>query len=140
MSIRDDLMRDEGLRLRPYKDSLGVESIGYGRNLEVGISQAEASLMLDNDIARAEADLDHAFPWWRGRPDWVQRGMTNACFQLGLEGLATFRTGLACLQAGDYAGARTAFTDSLWAKQTPARAARVIALFSDKEPIDGTGT
>lgn len=138
MTLRDDLIRDEGIRLTAYQDSEDYWTIGVGRLIDSrrggGISQAEAMMLLDNDIARVEAELDHTYPWWRSRPGWVQRGMANCAFQLGLHGLGTFRRMLSCLQAGDYQGAQEAARDSLWARQTPARAARVIALFSDQEP------
>jgi hypothetical protein len=32
--LRKELVRDEGLRLRPYRDSVGKLSIGIGRNLD----------------------------------------------------------------------------------------------------------
>ncbi len=133
MSLRDDLIRDEGLRLKPYKDILGIETIGVGRNLQdVGITEAEAMVLLDNDIAKVHAELAHALPWLVSRPQGVQDAIANCCFNMGLQGLMTFRTGLACLQAGDYAGARAAFADSQWARQVPARAARVIAMLTDE--------
>ncbi len=139
MSLRDDLIRDEGIRLKPYRDSLNVLSIGIGRNLDdVGITEAEALALLDNDIARVYADLDRELAWWRGRPEWVQRGLGSMCFQLGITGLLGFKRMLACIHAGDYRGAQAEGAASLWAKQTPTRANRVIALFSDKPP-DGLG-
>lgn len=141
MTLRDDLIRDEGIRLRPYTDTVGKVTIGIGRNLDdVGISESEAVLLLDNDIAAAEGYLDKQLSWWRTKPTWVQRGMANMCFQLGIHGLMGFRIGLKCLEASDYAGAQAAFRDSLWAKQTPSRAERVIALFSETAPNGIGGT
>ena len=49
--LRDQLIIDEGLRLRPYRDSVGKLTIGVGRNLDdVGISNDEAMVLLDHDI------------------------------------------------------------------------------------------
>lgn len=129
--LKADLLRDEGLRLKPYADSLGIETIGIGRNLrDVGISEEEARHMLDNDIAKVEARLDAELPWWKSRSESTQRAMANLAFQLGVHGLEQFKNMLACLQAGDYAGAKRAALDSTWAKQTPERAARVVELFT----------
>lgn len=129
--LKADLLRDEGLRLKPYADSLGIETIGIGRNLrDVGISEEEARHMLDNDIARVVARLDAEFPWWKSRSESTQRALANMAFQLGIGGLEKFKTMLSCLQAGDYNGAKLAAFDSVWARQTPERAVRVVALFT----------
>jgi lysozyme len=47
------------------------------------------------------------------------------CFQLGFGGLLKFQKMLTCLADGDRTGAAREALDSLWAKQTPARAQRV---------------
>lgn len=50
--LEKDLIRDEGLRLKPYHCTAGKLTIGYGRNLDDnGISEEEALSMLRNDIA-----------------------------------------------------------------------------------------
>ena len=47
----------EGLMLKPYADTVGKMTIGYGRNLDDrGINQGEADLMLKNDVADAIVD------------------------------------------------------------------------------------
>src|SRR5690606_41062667 len=53
--LKSQLERHEGLRLKPYRDTVGELTVGYGRNLDdVGIRPEEAALMLDNDITEAE--------------------------------------------------------------------------------------
>ena len=132
--LKADLLRDEGLRRTAYQDHLGFWTIGVGRLIDGakggGISEDEAMMLLENDIAKFTARLDAELPWWKSRPDNVQRAMANMAFQLGMGGLQEFKRMLACLQAGDYAGAKREALDSTWAKQTPERAARVVALFS----------
>lgn len=137
--LRKDLIRDEGIRLRPYKCPANKTTIGVGRNIEdIGITTTEAHYLLDNDIDRVFRELDANLSWWRGRPEHVQRGMANACFQLGITKLLEFRRMLSALQAGDYNTAQIEAKDSNWYRQTPARAERTIALFTDKEPKNGT--
>ena len=47
------------MRLTPYRDTVGKLTIGVGRNLDdVGITDAEARFLLENDIARTVADLE----------------------------------------------------------------------------------
>ena len=137
--LRNDLIRDEGVRTKPYRCPADKLTIGVGRNLDdVGITTAEAGHLLDNDIDRVFRELDANLSWWRGRPDHVQRGMANMCFQMGVSRLLGFRKTLSALQAGDYATAQKEAKDSAWYKQTPARAERVIALFSAKKPTHGS--
>ena len=59
-TLMEDLVRDEGLRLELYQDSVGKWTIGVGRNLDdVGISEDEAMYLLRNDISRAKRDPLH---------------------------------------------------------------------------------
>ena len=64
-TLRERIIRHEGLRLKPYRDTMGNWTIGYGRNLdERGITEEEAKIMLDYDIdisARAFQDLTLEF-------------------------------------------------------------------------------
>jgi lysozyme len=49
--IQEQLVRHEGLRLKPYRCTAGKLTIGIGRNLDDrGISQKEAYAMLERDI------------------------------------------------------------------------------------------
>lgn len=131
MSLRDDLIRDEGVKLKPYQCTAGRTTIGIGRNLDdVGITEAEAYALLDNDIIRVTHQLEKELPWIKGRSGSIRRALGNMAFQLGINGLLKFKRMLACLEASDYAGAQIEALDSAWAKQTPERAKRVISLFT----------
>ena len=120
------LERDEGLRLKPYTDTVGKLTIGIGRNLtDVGISEGEARALLENDIDRAEANLDRALPWWRGLDAVRQEIMVNLTFNLGIGGLLTFKNTLAAIKAGLWANAARGLRASKWARQVGARAERL---------------
>ena len=128
--LREDLIADEGIRLKPYLCPAGKTTIGVGRNLDdVGITEAEAMTLLDNDITRVKAQLAKALPWLQG--DNVQRAVGNMTFQMGLGGVLKFKKMLAALQAKDYTTARREALNSAWAKQTPQRAKRVTDLMKD---------
>lgn len=46
-ALKEELIRDEGLRLKPYRDTVGKLTIGVGRNLDdVGITKDEAMHLL----------------------------------------------------------------------------------------------
>jgi len=124
-----DLVRDEGLRLKPYVDTVGKLSIGIGRNLDdVGITKAEAYMLAAGDIEGVERDLDRSLTWWRDLSEPRQRAVANLCFNLGISRLLGFKRALAALKAGDYERSADEFLDSLWARQVKARATRVTDL------------
>jgi len=67
--LREDLIADEGIRLKPYLCPAGKTTIGVGRNLDdVGITEDEAMEMLENDIERVKSQLAKALPWLEPSP------------------------------------------------------------------------
>ncbi|WP_044561454.1 glycoside hydrolase family protein [Azospirillum sp. B4] len=124
-----DLRRDEGVRLKPYTDTVGKLTIGVGRNLtDVGLTPAEVDALLANDIASVTQALDQALPWWRGLSEGRQRALANMAFNMGMPTLLTFRTTLGHLQAGRFEQAAEAALASRWAIQVGDRATRIAAL------------
>lgn len=116
----------EGLRLKPYYDTVDKLTIGIGRNLEdTGISKAEASFMLQNDLIRIIAELDEQMPWWRELTENRRRILVDMAFNLGTFGLSQFRDMLAATKVGDFDGASKEMLDSKWAKQVGNRAERL---------------
>jgi len=127
--LKQDLIRDEGVRLKPYTDSVGKMTIGVGRNLDdMGITESEADYLLENDIGRTRIELDRVVPWWRDLPDAPGRALVNMCFNLGWPRLSKFKNMLASLQAGDFDAAAGHALDSRWATQVGDRATRVADL------------
>jgi lysozyme len=126
MNLIEQLVRDEGLQLKPYKDSVGKTTIGVGRNLDdVGISRDEAMMLLANDAQNASSQIEKNIPWASGldRVRWA--ALVNMCFNLGIGKLLEFRNFLGALQAGDYKAASSEMLDSVWARQVGSRAQRL---------------
>lgn len=125
-NIADQLIRDEGKRLKVYKDTKGILTIGVGRNLEdKGISDAESENMLWNDLKDVALGIVAALPWSQ-KLDPVRFGvLKNMAFNMGVHGLLEFRQTLVKMQAGDWDGAATEMLNSLWAEQVGARAQRL---------------
>ena len=125
-NLKDQLVRDEELRLKPYTDSVGKLTIGVGRNLtDKGISVQEAQGLLANDIADATAELQAKLPWTATLDDVRKGAMLNMTFNMGIGGLLEFHDFLARMQRGDFSGAAGAMLDSLWARQVGPRATRL---------------
>ena len=124
--VMDQLVMDEGLRLKPYRCPAGKLTIGVGRNLDDrGITKPEALLLLGDDVDECWTQLCKALPWLAAAPEPVQEALLNMCFNLGLSGLLTFKNTLALIQAGQYVQAADAMLDSKWAGQVGGRAKRL---------------
>lgn len=123
------LRRDEGEVLHVYQDSLGYFTIGVGRLVDKrkggGITKEESTYLLNNDIDRKEKELLAKAPWIATLDEARFGVMMNMAFQLGVEGLLKFRNTLGLVRDGKYDEAADAMMESLWAKQTPARAKRL---------------
>lgn len=123
MSIRQQLIHHEGLRLKPYRCSAGKLTIGVGRNLEdVGISREEAMRLLDNDIGRCRGELADSVPAYLRLDETRKNVLIDMCFNLGIAGLLEFENMLAAVEAGDYDKAADEMLNSKWAGQVGKRA------------------
>ena len=126
MNLIDTLVRHEGLRRLAYEDSVGVLTIGVGRNIEeVGLSDDEIYYLLKNDIRRCETELDNSFRWYKDLDQVRQEAMINLCFNLGITRLRKFKLALRAMEVKDYEDAADEFLDSLWATQVGQRAVEV---------------
>ena len=123
------LIRHEGVRLKPYRDTDGKLTIGIGRNLtDVGVSMAEATMLLRNDINAAIAALDRDWPWWSGLGGARAQAMIELVFNMGPASLRQFKLFLAAMQAGNFDAAARDLLESAWAKQVGARAEALAAM------------
>lgn len=130
--VAEQLLVDEGLRLKPYRCTAGRLTIGVGRNLgDRGISESEALLLLDNDITECWGQLAAQQPWVLAAPEDVQEALVNMAFNLGLGGVLGFKVTLALLKTGKYAEAAEAMLASKWARQVGKRAERLAGKVRD---------
>ena len=120
----EELKRDEGVELRPYKCSAGFLTLG--RNIqERGITMDESDYLLANDIKICEEEASKVFKWFPSLTDDRQRAIINMVFNLGLTKLLHFKKFLAAMEAGDYETAGKEMLDSKWARQVGNRSDRL---------------
>lgn len=130
--LKQELILDEAMKLKPYRCTAGALTIGVGRNLDdVGLTKEEALYLLDNDIRRVCEELDRRLPWWRTLSDARRRAVANMAFNLGTVRLLGFRKALTALEAGDYVKAADEFYNSRWSGQVGARATRLCNMIRD---------
>lgn len=118
LELVKQLIKHEGMKLRIYKDTVGKDTIGCGRNLsDVGISKEEALLMLHNDIKKADEAVVKALPWTIKMDRVRYSVLVNMAFNMGIKGLLEFKNTLGFVKDGKYLEASKTMLDSLWAKQ-----------------------
>lgn len=133
--MEEDLLRDEGLALRPYRCTAGHLTIGVGHlitsrdNLDdtQTISLELAGMLLTRDIATALATANTIF----GRERFEsfaeprQRALVNMIFNLGAERFAKFVKMITAVKEHRWDDAARECLDSAYAKQVGKRAVRV---------------
>lgn len=115
------LKRHEGLRLHPYKCSAGKLTIGYGLNLDAGITEEEAEYLLLSRIKKIEEKLAN-YPWYVMQSKNRRTVLVNMAYNLGINGLLKFKKMIAALNRYDYIDAANQMMDSKWSKQVKGRA------------------
>ena len=123
MSLIESVKKNEGYRSMVYKDSLGIDTIGYGFAIK--------DLELDEDICeeilvRKLKDLQYSikkkFHWFEDMPPHIKDVVMEMCYQLGVGGFSKFKKTISYLENKQFKNASVEMLDSLWAKQTPNRA------------------
>jgi lysozyme len=125
--IRESLIRQliahEGMRTKPYKDTVGKLTIGCGRNLDDrGITEAEALVLLNNDIDGVEKDLDRVLPDWRAFSMKRQIALADLMFNIGVNKFLGFERMIDALKVRDFQEAARQMLLSRWADQVGLRA------------------
>ncbi len=132
MNLRDLLIKHEGLRLKPYKDSVGILTVGVGRNLERPISHDLAMFMLDEDIESSYKDVEQ-FGWFSSLDSVRQDVIINMVFNLGITRFKGFKNTIQAISDGDYLKASQEMLDSKWANQVGHRAVELSMMMESGE-------
>ena len=143
----EKLIVAEGLRLQVYKDTLGIDTIGIGRNLEdrgitkeeladldiptiehvyeYGITEADAVYLATNDVQIVEEELVRAHPCVDRLDSVRQLIVIDMAFNLGVPRLCKFKNMWAAIHEEQYDIAAKEMLDSRWARQVKGRATKL---------------
>ncbi len=125
-AMKQRVMRNEGFRGAVYKDTVGISTIGYGRNLETnGITHEEARYLLNNDLARCEDLLAKSKTCYNDLDDIRKSVLIELAFNMGLHNLLGFTNMWAALASKHWGAAKDALLDSKAARQLPVRYAEL---------------
>ena len=143
----EKLIVSEGLRLQVYKDTLGIDTIGIGRNLEDrgiskeeldwmdypsinhvyewGITEADAVYLATNDVQIVEEELVRAHPCVDRLDAVRQLVLVDMAFNMGVPRLGKFKKMWAAIHENNFEEAAKEMLDSRWANQVKSRATKL---------------
>jgi lysozyme len=126
---KEQIKRHEGLRLKPYQDTLGFWTVGYGHFLGKAdkasagaITLEEAEEIFEQDFWEAYNEAKELVVSWGGLTAPRQSVLVNMTFNMGAKKMREFRQTLAAIEAGDYQQASDRMLASKWAGQVSRRA------------------
>ena len=141
------LIAHEGLRLQVYKDTLGIDTIGIGRNLEdrgitkeeldwmdipnmdaiyeYGITEADAMYLAKNDVQIVEEELVLAHPCVEELDAVRQLVLMDMAFNMGVPRLRKFQKMWNAVHEKKFDIAAKEMLDSSWANQVKSRATKL---------------
>lgn len=127
------LERDEGRRNKIYRDSEGIETIGVGINLQIGLTNEEVDLLFQHRWKKTLSELLTNLPWAADLDEARLGALQNMAFNLGLPRLKGFVKLLDALKHRRWEEARKQALDSTWATQVGARSLRLATTFETGE-------
>lgn len=127
------LKEEEGFEASAYRDHLGYLTIGFGTCVDhrknCGITEREATLLLENRVTLILRELDRRIPWWRGLKPGAADALAQLAYQIGVAGALNFKRMIKAAEKADLQTMAAELMDSKLAReQTPARAERLRAL------------
>ena len=126
MSLIESIKEHEGYVGIVYKDSLGIDTIGYGfaiKDLELDADICD--IILERKINNLQDRVKVKFKWYGYMPQEIKDVVMEMCYQLGVTGFSKFVKTITYLKDKDFKNASIEMLDSKWAKQTPNRAKKM---------------
>ena len=143
----DKLIAHEGMVLKVYQDTLGIDTIGIGRNLkdrgiskeeldymdipnmdtvyEHGITEADARYLALNDIKIVENELCKVHECVENLDAVRQLILMDMAFNMGVPRLCKFKKMWNAIHEGNFEAASLEMMDSRWARQVGNRAKKL---------------
>ena len=127
VALVENISHDEGFSPHVYKDTQGVDTIGYGTSLKDGITEHEGKLLLISRLKSYIKDIGIAVPFFLDLPSPAQIVLIDLAYQVGTHGLLKYEDMLKALAKRDYETAAQEIENSKEALETPHRAKRLAA-------------
>lgn len=125
---KKQLKKDEGFRGKPYRDTKGKLTIGYGWNIDdVPLSKSSADMILEEHITASIAECRGLFRNFDSLSDNRKAVLINMCYNLGLTKLSKFKKMIAAVEANDFDAVAYEMQNSKWYTDVKDRAERLIS-------------
>jgi len=125
-NLIDQLIRDEGVSLKPYLDQTGHVTIGVGRNLtDVGVDKVTTGLMLRQDIDNVRSQLV-TLGWYAKANSARQGAAENLAFAMGVHGFLSQTSIVHAYERQDWFSAVTALSETKWCVVVTVRCTRLM--------------
>ena len=137
--VKDMIMRHEGVRNKPYKDSLGLWTVGVGHLIGDGHSLPDAwnRTFTDQEVQDLyDKDFDEhqkaaaTIPGYDKFNSAGKGALTDLTFNMGPNWIKRFPTTAKSIEKGDGAASAAGLQDSKWYTQVGSRAQEVVGLMS----------
>ena len=123
MSLIDSIKQHEGYVGIVYKDSLGIDTIGYGFAIkDLELDKDICDIILERKLHALTDRISNKFKWYMYMPPEIKDIVVEMCYQMGVYGFSCFKKTIAYLQDKKFKEASVEMLDSRWAEQTPNRA------------------
>jgi len=133
-ALKSMIKSHEGLRLKPYKDTRGLPTVGYGHLIKKGedyskgLTQQQADELFDRDFEHHLAQA-RSTPGWDKASHAQRHAMVDLAYNMGGAWHKKWPKFSAAAQAGDWDKAARELEKSRWYKQVKTRAPKVVDLF-----------
>jgi len=114
----------EGFKGTCYKDSLGIDTIGYGTKLP--ITKDEGEMLLKHRLGAMIYELQLNKPFINKLDPVIKNVLYEMVYQLGVGSLLKFKRMWKAIENNDTEGMIREMRDSKWYKQTPNRVEKLI--------------
>ena len=115
--LKESIKQNEGLELKPYLCPNQKLTIGYGRNLENGISEREAEILLENDLLNLKLELEDKLPIFKKLNNVRRNVILEMAFQLGVPNLLNFKKTIQHLINEEFEKASEEMLNSKWHRE-----------------------
>ncbi len=130
--IKDQIVKHEGYRNKPYRDTEGILTIGIGHNLEEhGLPDEVIEYIFFKKLRTCIEECRKMFPSFDELSPNRQKALIDMMFNLGYTRLGKFIKMRKAIANGDYAEAASQMLDSKWAKQVKGRATTLAEMMHD---------
>ena len=137
-AIKQMIIRHEGLKTKPYQDSLGLWTVGVGHLIGNGRSlpaDMNREFSMQEVMAMFEQDFAHHYsiaqrtPGFDKANETAKGAMVDLAFNMG-QWWNKFPATAKSLAAGDFAGAAEGLKNSKWYQQVKGRAVEITSMIA----------